>query len=100
MNDPVKMVELLGAVNKEAFEKGVEEAHTTSIEKGDIVQIVDEGHAWYPGLLIVDEVKPWGVQACLLMPVSNEPGSKCSQAWNRLRTAQIMKVGRAVIMPG
>lgn len=70
-------------------------SHCSNIKPGDIVQITDEEHPWYPALLIVDEVKSWGVQAACLMPQSNGSPSECGQAFNRLRFAEIEIVGAA-----
>jgi len=69
------------------------------LEKGDIVQIVDEGHAWFPALLIVDEVKSWGVQAVTLVPKANDGSEPVARLYNRLPWALIEKVGKANIVP-
>jgi hypothetical protein len=69
-------------------------------EAGDIVQITDQAHPWFPAVLVVDEVKVWGVQAYVLMPESNVPPSSCSQAFNRLRWGTFERVGAAVIRLG
>ena len=65
---------------------------------GDVVQIIDENEAWYPALLIVSEVKTWGVVADCLMPKVNTPGSHASIAPTRLPNHVIVKVGEAVIL--
>jgi hypothetical protein len=52
--------------------------------KGDIVQITDPAHAWFPCLLIVDEVKIWGVQAACYIPKSNDGSEPVVHAFNRL----------------
>ena len=69
------------------------------MKKGDIVQITDEKHAWFPCLLIVDEVKPWGVQAACLIPNSNTQND-VGRAFNRLKIEQVEVVGEAVISFG
>ena len=63
------------------------------IEKGSIVQIIDEKHSWCPCLLFVDEVKSWGVQACVFVPQSNDGSQPPAQVWTRLTFEQIRKVG-------
>lgn len=78
----------------------VERETVVACEPHDIVQITDETHPWYPALLIVGEVKPWGVQACALIPASNAAPKSCNQAWNRLKTGSFERVGRAVVVPG
>lgn len=65
-----------------------------SCSRGDIVQIVDEAHAWYGCLLIVDEVKLWGVLAAALIPRSNDGSEPIAQAWNRLTYGCFAIVGR------
>lgn len=67
--------------------------------KGDIIQITNEEHPWFPALLVVTEVKNWGVQACVLSPVSNKQGP-CAQTFNRLNSREYELVGKAVYIPG
>jgi len=69
------------------------------MEKDDIVQIIDAKHPWFPCLLIVDEVKSWGVQAACLIPNSNTKND-VGRAFNRLKTEQVEVVGEAVISFG
>lgn len=66
-------------------------------EKGDIVQIIDKEHGWYPSLLIVDEPKSWGIQGYTLIPKSNDGSEPVATAYNRLLNEQIEKVGVASI---
>lgn len=65
---------------------------------GDIVQIIDETHPWFPALLIVDEVKSWGVRAYLHIPESNVESACCSKEYNRLDNEQIKRVGTVAIL--
>lgn len=65
---------------------------------GDIIQIVQESHPWFPALLIVDEVKSWGVQAYVITPRSNDGSERPARAFNRLMNAQILKVGEATVL--
>jgi hypothetical protein len=67
------------------------------MKKGDVVQITDETHAWYPALLIVSEAKAWGVQAYVIVPKSNDGSELPALAFNRLTNEQIQKVGEAII---
>jgi hypothetical protein len=69
-------------------------------EAGDIIQLTDEKHPWYPCLLIVSEPKAWGVQAVCLAPSSNMEPLTTVQYWNRLKSGQYEVVGRARVMPG
>ena len=65
---------------------------------GDIVQIIEEKHPWFPCLLIVSEVKSWGVQAYALIPSANDGSSPPGSAYNRLTNEQIKKVGTAEVL--
>jgi hypothetical protein len=67
------------------------------MEVADIVQIIDKEHPWYPCLLIVSEVKSWGVQACVLIPKSNDGSEAPAEAYNRLSFEKIAKVGEAKV---
>ena len=69
-----------------------------NIQADDIVQITDRSHAWFPCLLIVSEVKAWGVQAYVLIPQSNDSSELPSRAFNRLPFDKIEKVGSALVV--
>ena len=69
-----------------------------NIQVNDIVQITDPAHAWFPCLLIVSEVKIWGVQAYALIPQSNDLSELPSRAFNRLPFDKIEKVGTALVV--
>jgi len=58
---------------------------------GDIVQITDEEHPWYPCLVIVDEPRSWGIQGYLTIPLKGE-------AYIRLTDKQIEICGKAKIV--
>ena len=64
---------------------------------GDIVQVIDLMHPWYPALLVVSEVKSWGVVAYCLVPDSNMKGP-ASCAYNRLEWSKVDKVGTAKVL--
>ncbi len=64
---------------------------------GDIVQIVNAQHAWYPCVLIVDEVKIWGVQAYVIHPLSNQGSGNIAIAPIRLKMEDVQKVGESLI---
>lgn len=73
---------------------------TPDIAVHDVVQIIDDGYAWYPCLLLVTQVRPWGVQACVLIPKSNDGSQPPSEAYTRLTWEQIAYVGTAQVVPG
>lgn len=67
-------------------------------EAGDIVQITDIAHPWFPCILIVLEVKRWGLLAHLFVPTSNVLlETKPNIMPNRLTWNEVTKVGRAVV---
>ena len=70
-----------------------------NIQVNDIVQIVDESHPWFPSLMIVSELKSWGVQCYCHIPKSNAKNDTV-QAYNRLSFDKIKLVGRAVVVCG
>jgi hypothetical protein len=65
------------------------------ITKGDIVQITNENDKWYPCLLVVDEVNPWGIiLGYVIAPIKNTVGF----AYYRIAADKVNKVGKAVIL--
>jgi hypothetical protein len=63
---------------------------------GDIVQITNEGHHWFPSLIVVSELKSFGIQGFCFMP--HNDGSGTGEAYIRLRREEYERVGVAVIM--
>lgn len=39
-----------------------------TLNLGDVIQVINPDHDWYACLLIVDEIKEWGVQAGMKTP--------------------------------
>ena len=66
------------------------------ILEGDIIQITDPEDNWFPALLVVDEVKSWGVQAYLHY-VHND-GTPTGLAYYRISDGSFTKVGRAIVI--
>jgi hypothetical protein len=66
---------------------------------GDIVQITDESHHWYPCLIIVTEVKSWGIQGYITIPSNdNNPNGN---AFIRLKDGEFEFCGcKAVLVRG
>jgi len=64
---------------------------------GDIVQITDPFHPWFSCLLIVTEVKSWGIQGYVSIPMSNDGKIPASSAFNRLNYERITKVGHTIL---
>ncbi len=65
-------------------------------EKGDIVQITDEGHHWFPCLIVVDKPKSWGVRGYVTFPKKNSGDVR--SAYIRLDNNEITKVGSAQVL--
>lgn len=61
------------------------------VEEGDIVQITDETHEWFPSLIVVSEVKSFGVQGYVHIPMKGD-------AYIRLDKSKYERVGRAAIV--
>ena len=66
------------------------------IEANDIVQITNPSHHWYPCLIVVSEVKSWGVQGYTVMPTNDDQPN--GQAYIRLKSSDYERVGRAVVV--
>lgn len=60
------------------------------MDKNDVIQITDENHKWYPAILIVTEVKSWGVQAGMFVPPDKE-------TYIRLDNGTFEKIGSAIV---
>ena len=69
-----------------------------ALESGDIVQITDETHHWFPALIIVSEPKSWGIKGYALIPHSNKPGSQANTAYIRLEHGQFELCGSAIMV--
>jgi len=61
------------------------------IQKDDLVQIINEEDKWYPAILVVSEVKSWGIQGYTMMPLQGN-------AYYRVKFEDLEFVGRAKII--
>ena len=68
------------------------------MEVGDIIQITKEDHSWFGCLLMVSEVKSWGVQAFVAIPCRNDR-REVNRAYIRLNADEFELVGKAVMIP-
>lgn len=68
-----------------------------TVQKGDIIQITDETHDWFPALLVVSEAKSFGCQAYAMVPVEGS-NNIAGRAYIRLETNSYEKVGAAQIV--
>ena len=67
------------------------------VEDGDVVQITNEKHHWFPALLVVASIKSWGVQAYTVC-VNNDNNEPNGLAYIRLNHDEYEKVGVAKII--
>ena len=61
------------------------------VKKGDVIQVNENGNDWAGCLMIVDDVRKWGVQAYMHIPNSGE-------AFLRVGYDQMERIGRAVLV--
>lgn len=66
------------------------------METGNIIQIIDEEHHWFPCLLVVNEIKSFGVMAYITIP-DNDRDKANGNAFIRLKKNQYKFVGKAEI---
>lgn len=69
-----------------------------TVEPGDVVQITREDHGWYPALIVVSEVKQFGIQGYMTVVTSNDPNEPNAPAYGRLNWGDFEYVGKAVIV--
>ena len=68
-------------------------------DRHDIVQITDENHHWYPCLIIIDEIKSWGIQGYLCAPKDNLGNEdSVGSYFIRLKNGQFEPVGKAIVV--
>lgn len=65
------------------------------IKRGDVIQIINQDHEWYPCFLMVNEVNARTVLAFLLFP--SDDGVK--QAYMPLAFEEFEKIGTASVIP-
>ena len=63
----------------------------SSLAVNDIVQVITESHEWYGCLVVVSEVKSWGMQGYVHSPWG------AGDAYIRLKSTDFVKVGTAVV---
>lgn len=66
------------------------------IKKGDIVQITNESHDWYPCLIIVDEITSFGIQGYITIPTNDTESN--GNAFIRLKKDDYEMVGTALFV--
>lgn len=64
------------------------------LQKGSLIQITEATNAWFPAVLVVSEVKEWGVQAYIFLP--DHQFEVCSVAYYRVKMEEFKVVGEAV----
>ncbi|MFA5608500.1 MAG: hypothetical protein WDA07_15245 [Leucobacter sp.] len=68
----------------------------SDLRPGDIVQITDERPGLLGALLMVEEVKPWGVQGFIHHVTSFEESTRI---YLRLEHGRFERIGAAVMVP-
>lgn len=63
----------------------------STFKPGDIAQVINEKHQWFKCLVIVEEVKSWGIQGYTTIPLQGD-------AYIRLNYDEITLVGYADIV--
>jgi hypothetical protein len=76
------------------MEKDTKDAEGNPVSVTDIVQITDSKHHWFPTLIVVTELKGWGVMGYHVL-VNNDPDTTNGLAFIRLKSDEFMVVGRA-----
>lgn len=66
------------------------------IEVNSIVQITKETHYWFPALVIVSELKSFGIQGYVFLPSNDIKDRKVDI---RLEHDDYEAVGKAIIVP-
>ena len=66
-----------------------------TFEPGNIIQITDPSDKWYSCLIIISEVKSWGIQGYITIPRND--GEPLGQAYYRLKWGQFERVGNVEI---
>lgn len=70
----------------------------TTVQAGDVVQITDPSHQWYPALVTVTDVKSWGIQGYVVTPTKGLKEN--GPAYIRIQLGRYEYVGKAVIGTG
>lgn len=65
------------------------------IHPGDIVQITDPNHHWFPALIVASEIRSWGCQGFCFV-VKND--AKAGEAYIRLKTGQFEYCGTCIMI--
>jgi hypothetical protein len=63
---------------------------------GDIVQVTNEAHHWFPCLIVVSEIKSFGIQGFAFMPCND--GSGTGEAYIRLNSSDFEPIGASCII--
>lgn len=67
------------------------------VQPGDVIQCDPKTSRWGPVLVIVEEVRPWGVQGYFMMParVGGGPTTIEGRAYVRVKSGEFVRIGRA-----
>lgn len=62
-----------------------------TVRVNDIVQVTNQENDWFPCLVVVSEIKAWGIQGYTSVPCQGD-------AYIRLQAADYEKVGTAIMV--
>ncbi len=65
------------------------------VHPGDIVQITDPAHKWFPALVVISEPRSWGAQGFVFV-VKND--AKAGEAYIRLMNGCFERCGTCVMV--
>ena len=64
------------------------------LHKNSVVQVVDKDHPFFPALVVVDEIKRWGIQGYVNVPT----GKETHRAHVRVKWDSLVRVGQAIVI--
>lgn len=69
-------------------------------KRGQVVQIIDEDHRWFPCFVLVVRAEPeaGGILGCVLIPKGDEQ-TGVERAYAIFKTDQVQKIGEAFYWP-
>lgn len=68
------------------------------VQKGDVVQITNDDHHWFACLIVVTEVRSWGVIGYAMLPTNDDKPN--GTAYIRLKNDDFQVIGMASLVLG
>lgn len=76
--------------------KPTKDAKGNPVENGNVIQVTNPTHQWFPVLMIVEELKGWGVMAYHMVCSNGEEPN--GQAYIRIPSEDFEVCGDAIIV--